>query len=254
METDLQIKNQQGEKLDTLVEGNEKANVTIIFVHGFATDKHETACYFDDLAGALKNNFRIVRFDLSGCGKSEGKTEDVNYAKHAQDLETIIGFTRKNYPGKIYILAQSMGCFVTALLAPDGIEKTIFTGIPNSDTKYIVERLKKRFGSRPGAKIDLQGVSLFPRSTGALQKIGASFWQVLLNLNPIEKVKSYAKKTKLVIFHPLQDEVVGPDYQKEYDNIAGVATYWINGDHSFKKKEDRHELIKLIAEFFYSPL
>lgn len=246
----LKLKNKHQEKLDVWVEGNSKAQTTIIFVHGFATDKHETADYFDDLSKALGKQFKIVRFDLSGCGKSEGKTEDINYQKHAQDLNSVLEFVRNSYFGKVYIFAQSMGCYVTSLLNPDGINKTIFTGLPNSNTRFLAERLKKRFGGRPGAIIDREGISVFPRSTGKLQRIGPSFWQYLSNLNPLKKVEQYSKKTNLLVIYGNQDEILENQYLKEYEGIPGVRVEWINGNHSFTDKKERNNLIKLVQSFF----
>ncbi len=246
----LKITNKKGERLDTLIEGNEKSTTTVIFVHGFATDKHETAHYFDDIAKKLKGSFRIVRFDLSGCGKSEGRTEDIDYEKHADDLESVIHYIKKIFPGYIFILAQSMGCFITALLNPKGIKKTVFTGLPNSNTKFIADRLISRFGTRPSGHIDFEGMSIFPRSSGANQKIGPSFWKVLFDLNPVEKVKNFAKNTKLLVIHPRQDEIVGSQYLSEYAAIPDITIIKMDGDHSFKNLEDRKKLIDQIQQFF----
>src|SRR3990167_11225559 len=71
-----QIINPYGERLDALVEERDRASATVIFVHGFGTDKHESDRYFDDLSFGLQKNFRIVRFDLSACGKSDGRLEE----------------------------------------------------------------------------------------------------------------------------------------------------------------------------------
>lgn len=244
------ISNKNNELLDVWVEGNEKSEKTIIFVHGFATDKHETAGYFNGLVKALENKFRIIRFDFSGCGESEGKLEEKDYEKWSEDLSVVADYVRDNFQGDVYIFAQSMGCFVTALLSPSGIKKTVFTGVPNNNTQYIIESLFLRFGKKPGGKIDFQGISLLPRSTGKTQKIGPSFWEVIKNLKPKETVEAYSKKTDLMIIHPKQDEVVGNQFLKEYSKIPGVKIKWLDGDHSFSKPEDRSKLIFEIERFF----
>ncbi|KKP67481.1 MAG: hypothetical protein UR68_C0010G0015 [Candidatus Roizmanbacteria bacterium GW2011_GWA2_35_19] len=246
----IKISNKENELIDAWVEGNEKSEITIIFVHGFATDKHETGCYFDDTTDDLKEKIRIIRFDFSGCGKSEGKLENKNYLKWSEDLDCVITYTKSNYSGSIYIFAQSMGCFVTALLSPINIEKTIFSGLPNSDTKYIGERIVSRFISRPGGKLDYKGTSLFPRSNGQKQKIGASFWKTLFDFNPAEKVNEFSKKTNLMIIHPQQDEIVGNEYLEKYSQIPGVIIKKLNGDHSFSKPKDRNKLTKTAKKFF----
>lgn len=114
----LKINNLTGEKLDVLIEGNLQAKTTVIFVHGFAVDKHETAVYFDDLVIVFGNNYRIIRFDFSGCGESEGNLEEKDYEKWADDLKIVVDYVKKTYKGSLYIFAQSMGCFVIALANP----------------------------------------------------------------------------------------------------------------------------------------
>jgi len=244
------ILNSHNEKLDTLVEGNEESSTTIVMAHGWGTDKHETAGQFDDIALGLIDTYRVVRFDFSGFGKSEGKTEDFDYKKSAEDLNSILEYIKETYKGEIYIIAQSMGCFITALLNPKGVKKTILMGIPNSNTEYIIERLTKRITSRSGGSVNLNGLSTVPRSSGEVQTFGPSFWKVLREFMPIESITNLAKSTKLLIIHPLQDNVVGLEFQKEYDVIPHIKIEWINGDHSFKKQDDRKVLIEKIKQFF----
>lgn len=250
MNISCKVRNPSNEQLDVLIEGNDASTITVIMAHGLGVDKHETSGMFDDIAKALGDSYRVVRFDFSGFGKSEGKTEDFDYHKHARDLDSIIHYVKKTYGGTLYLIAQSMGTFVTSLLNPQGIQKTIFTGIPNSDTKYITDRLIARFTSKPGAHIDLMGISLIPRSSGAIQKFGPQFWKTLAEFSPVPAVTAFAKNTDLLILHPLQDDVVGPEFQKEYDTIQDVKIEWINGDHSFKNSQDRHYLIERIKTFF----
>ena len=250
MDTSPIIANSKNERLDVLVEGNETSAITVIMVHGIGTDKHETAGLFDDISSSLTDTFRVIRFDFSGFGLSEGKTENFDYVKHAEDLKVIINYTKKTFGGSVYIIAHSMGTFITALLNPEGVSKTVFSGIPNSDTKYIIQRLLDRFATRAGTHIDQNGISLIPRSSGVVQKWGAKFWKTLGEFKPVGAVSQYAKNTDLLIIHPKQDDVVGSEYQKEYDSIPNIQIEWINGDHSFKRLEDRSVLIEKIKDFF----
>lgn len=246
------IKNNLGEKLDTWVEepiGDVKASV--VMVHGFGTSKHETAEYFDDISLALTNhNFRVVRFDLSGYGNSEGREEDACYSKHVLDLKCILNWVKSNFKSPIYIFAQSMGCWVTSLANPDGISKTIMTGVPNSNPEIVVTRVKDRFGSRPGAILNLDGVSLLPRSTGKIQKIGSQFWLDIKNIKPAKIVEDYSKKTELLIVHWESDEIIGKDYLDEYDKISSLKSIWLPGDHSVTKPSDRQNFIQKMLSFY----
>lgn len=244
------ILNPHHEKLDILAEGNENSAITVVMVHGLGTDKHETCGMFDDIAHALINDYRVVRFDFSGFGKSEGKMEDFDYIKHANDLKSVLSFVKKTYDQTVYIIAQSMGCFVTSLLNPQGVTKTVFMGIPNSNTEYIIDRFTKRFTAKPGGIVNFEGISLVPRSTGVIQRIGPTFWKILREFKPIQAVGEFSKHTNLLIIHPKQDDVVGPEFQEDYDAIPNIKVEWINGDHSLKKPEDRSVLIEKIKTFF----
>ena len=247
-----EIRNPHGEKLDTWVEIPESdIKATVIMVHGFGTDKHETAGYFDDISRALVNNqYRVVRFDFSGYGSSEGKQEDNCYIKEVEDLNSILSWVKAAYTEPMYIFAQSMGCWVTALANPDDISKTIMTGVPNSNPQVVVDRVKSRFGSRQGAKLDLASISLIPRSTGKIQKIGPQFWQDLLSLHPVEIIKAYSQKTKLFIVHWNNDEIIGKDFLKEYDAIPGIKIEYLPGTHSVINPEDRNNFIGKMLEFY----
>lgn len=244
------IFNALNERLDTWVEkqgGSIRA--TIVMVHGFGTDKHETAHYFDDVSTTMiDKNFRVVRFDFSGYGRSEGRQIDASYSKHVGDLNAVLDYARI-YSDPIYIFAQSMGCFVVALASPSDIAKTIMTGIPNHSPEYLIKRFISRFQSRQGAKMDLNSISLLPRSTGEVQKIGPQFWRDIESLKPLEIVQSYASKTNLMIVHWNQDEIIGTDFVKEYDKLPGVHSLWLNGNHSVTNPDDRQQFAHHMLDF-----
>lgn len=247
------IKNQKNEKIDTWVEWDDekqpKANV--VMVHGFGTDKHETAGYFDDISSALvENNYRVIRFDFTGYGLSEGEQRDACYTKHIGDLRAVLEHTTNQYPEDCYIFAQSMGCFVTAMASPDGIKKTLMTGIPNADTSLIINRVVERFGTRPGAKLDLSGVSLLPRSTGKIQEIGTQFWSDIKSLKPVKVVQEFAKKTQLLIVSWKSDEIIGKETIEMYDQISELTHIYLPGDHSVTNPEDRQNFINKMLEFY----
>ena len=116
--TELFINNPRNEQLHTLIEGQPDADTTIIFVHGFGTNKDEGENLFADVSQALNKRFRTIRFDFSGYGQSQGRQEDVDLNKQAEDLAAVLEYTRHNYSGQINILAHSMGTYV-ACLSPE---------------------------------------------------------------------------------------------------------------------------------------
>lgn len=235
--------------LSVWVEGDETASHTVVLVHGFGTNKHETARYFDDLVAALGQTYRVVRFDFAGLGDSEGTLSTMTYERQAEELRVVLEWVHQQFPGQISIVAQSMGCFITALCCPDMIERTVFTGIPNIHTEQIVDRIAKRFARKPESVVNIQGVSKILRSSGEMQTIHPDFWQSILRFKPLEKVAAYAAKTKLLIIHPNQDDVVGTDDLEGYSELNNVQVRHLDGDHSFTKPDDRGRVIAEIKQW-----
>ena len=244
-----EVRNKFGEKIDTLVEGKMDADTTVVFVHGNGTDKNEGGNLFVDIANGLADKFRIVRFDFTGFGKSEGKQEDVDFKKEAGDLESVLDYVRQNFPGKINIIAHSMGTTVTSMLLPEGINDVVYTGISGTDRFADIERTQRKIISRGGV-VDEGGISLYPRTAGGVQKVGPSFWKIRREFDYVKALREYVYRTNLVVFKPMQDDVVGNDGFEEYKNIKGMKHVELNGSHGFSNPQDRQELIRRIKEFF----
>ncbi|TAK95367.1 alpha/beta fold hydrolase [Patescibacteria group bacterium] len=241
---EISIKNKFGEKLDAVVEGRMDADTTVVFVHGLGTSKDENGL-FVDIAASLADKFRIVRFDFSGYGKSEGRQEDVDFHKQAEDLESVLKYVRQNYSGQINILAHSMGTSVVSLLSPEGITKTIYSGIPSTDYLDSMARMKDRISSR-GGTVNEAGISFYPRKDGAVQKIGPTFWRVRREFDPVVALRKYAPQTQLTIFKSLQDEITGNEGFAAYKDMKELNYMEVNGTHGFSDPADRQAVIKII--------
>ncbi|MCD6229915.1 MAG: hypothetical protein J7K00_03870 [Candidatus Diapherotrites archaeon] len=128
------------------------------------------------------------------------------------------------------------------------IKKTVFTSIPNSDTGFIIDQLKKRIVSN-GGRINEDRLTFYPRTSGVVQVMGRDFWRTLRQFEPVEYVEELGSKTDLILFKPNQDEVLADKYYEEYEHLKNAKYVKIDGDHNFKKKEDRKNLFKQIKEF-----
>ncbi len=244
------VKNSSDELLDVLIEGNPESENLLLFVHGFGTNKDEGGNLFVDIAQVFSDDFQIVRFDFSGYNLSEGKPEEGSLTKYARDLQSVWNFIDDRFHGKSrYIIAHSLGTFVTSLASLDGIEKAVFTGIPNADTVMMVHRIQERIREKGGV-VKTNGISIYPRSSGQVYKVGAEFWNSLMQFHPIDSISRVAHKTKLMIIRPLEDEIVGNEFVEEYKEIPWLSLVEIHGDHNFTKLDDREYLIYKIASFF----
>lgn len=242
------IKNKNGEKIDTLVEGNADADDLIIFVHGFGTNKHEGQNLFDDEALALKDDFLLIRYDVSGFGNSEGNSVDYTLQKAACDLETILIYARKNYPNKtMHSIAHSMGTFITSYLLPSNIKNIIFTGLPNASGSFVAQRIQERIVEK-GGEVNPDGISVYHRTDGSTQQIGSALWKSLEEFDPAEASKKLSQKTNLTLFKPMQDHITGNDGYEAYQAIKTLTYVELDGDHSFGDEKDREVLIKNIRK------
>jgi len=249
MNKKLNIKNIFGEKLDLLLEGDDESPHLIVFVHGWGTDKDEGFASFLEFADYLKNDFFIIRFDLSGYGASEGEDFEFQFQKAAGDADSVIRYAREHYPEKdISIIAHSLGTFVVSLLSPSNVHKTVFTSIPNSNPKFISEQLVGRIIAK-GGKVDKEGISIYPRTAGGVQKIGKNFWRTLESFKPAKFIEELGAKTDLIIFKPMQDEVLENKYFEEYKELKNARYIEVDGDHNFKKREDRANLFNQVKAF-----
>jgi alpha/beta superfamily hydrolase len=247
------LSNQQSEKLDVLIEDVQNPQATVVMAHGVGTDKHETDGQFDDIAKALlENNFRVVRFDFAGFGQSEGKSEDFDLKKGGTDLQAVIDWVRNNFAGDIYLVAQSMATAITCFHQPKHIIKTVFTAHVNPYD--LVSGIKHRIKSRPGGLVDEAGISIYPRSSGQVQKFGPTFWLTLRSLDFMTNLKQFAATTDLLIIRPKQDEIVLLNDQQLnlFRNQTAFKYVEIDGDHSFRGKAVRETLIDHILQHFQS--
>ena len=247
---ELKVKNIFGEDLDVLIEGNEKANDIIIFVHGFGTDKNEGFSSFLDASKFFQKDYLIIRYDMSGYGGSGGEQKEFQFQKAAGDLDFIIRFVKRKYPDKtLNIFAHSLGTFVTVILSPEHIRKTVFTGAINTDLKLITKKLEERILAK-GGLVKKDDISVYPRTSGTVQLIGKDFWRTLENIDFATLLKEFSEKTDLLVVKAKQDEIVGSDLSFDaYKKIPTLIYEEMNGDHNFTNSQDREELNKRIKRF-----
>lgn len=251
MNRNLKIPNHQGELLDVLIEGNQNSNKLAILVHGFGTNKHEHGL-FDSLAHTLTPDFLTIRFDFSGYGNSEGDQIEVNYEKQTKDLKAIITLIDTQYPEKgKNIIAMSMGCYVTSILKPTNINKSVLLSIPNQETHSLNNFIQQRIINK-GGSIDEEGISIYPRTHGEDQQIGPSFWRVMQQLNPLKEITKFSTMTDMLIIHPKYDEIVASNHVQAYRQINTAQFLEVPGDHSYSQPSDRKNVVEIISQFLQS--
>ncbi len=108
----------------------EKTAALIIF-HGFGGDLgYEEGNLYELISQKARAcGVTAVRFDFSGCGKSQGRFEDMDVLREILDAITILQYVRSlPYITDIYLLGHSQGGVIAGMLAglyPDIVKKLI---------------------------------------------------------------------------------------------------------------------------------
>lgn len=244
----LQIKNQQGESLDTKIDGNEESGKIAIFVHGFGSLKDERGL-FTDIISVISNKYLTISFDASGWGQSEGKQEESSFVKHGQDLGSVINWATTQYPNhELNIIAHSGGVHATLSLNPVNIHKAVFSALSHSNGWVTLAYLEKRLLEK-GGTLNPEGISIFPRSDGTQSKLGPTFWSCLKDLDTISILHNFAKNVQVLAIHPQSDEIVSTKSVQAYRQLKNIQYLELPGNHAYTNRKDRSYLTKVIKTF-----
>src|SRR3989338_7509397 len=67
----------------------------VVLVHGFYGDRDEHGMFVSFAEKLTEHGFLVYRFDLSGCGESEGEYSKTTLTKLAEDVRAILDFIKK---------------------------------------------------------------------------------------------------------------------------------------------------------------
>ena len=241
------IRNSRNEILETLVVYPEEGyDETVVFVHGFGADLNENGNLIKDMVNLFQPGFRCIQFSFSGYGKSEGRQEDVTIEKMKGDLRSILSFAMK--PGKkVRILAHSLGALVTTEVATrENCSQLILTSPSNIYPVRTIKRIQDRIVFA-GGELNENGISIYPRTSGEVQRVGADFWKELKTVAFADKLHLLSLDIDVRIFVPSGDEVVKQEGLSFFDQKQ-IWHKVLPGDHNFMDKEEREDLFDEILK------
>jgi hypothetical protein len=213
----------------------------LIYSHGFGVRKDDNGL-LNDVADHLPD-FKSVLFDYNEFDEAQNTLTIKPLSVQAEILSNVIEKTRATYPlARIDLICHSQGAIVAALAKPKGITKTIFLA-PAFDIS--IERRLPRYAKKPGAEINLEGISRVPSSNGLIRLIPAEYWRELKDIDPFDLYNSFAEQTELSIVKANQDQIVtSVDLTKLSSKIKVIS---IDGNHGFGGA-DRPKLIQTIKD------
>ena len=199
----------------------------VIYSHGFGVQKDDRGL-FTDIANAMPGSIHIM-FNYNKIGAKKNQLTVAPFYKQRDKLAKIISEAKDKHPKRqINLICHSQGCITAALLNPEGINKTLFLAPPATlNTQKTIER----FGKRPGAVVNTNGVSSFPRRDGSTTLIPPDYWPSREDIVPIQLYNELSKNTELVIVNADHDEVLE---DKDFSGLMHtISLIGVDSPHDF---------------------
>lgn len=228
----------------------------VVFVSGLGMTMHEWNNSFDEIAqrlvavGILTVQFTFPIFD------AKEKCRELALGKRGEIVEGALSWVRKRsdvQKERIGIVAQSYGA--ATLLGADigGIRTLLLVSGAYFPLKSIARVYREK-----GVRINYEGDTSLPRSSGENTTVGKEFWKDIKTFDDI----AHAKKLRLPVFmvHGDRDSKIPvSDAQKVFDAIPGKhkkLKIFKGGDHGITDvpRPMREEFLALVTDWFTKTL
>lgn len=237
-----------GLKLYGLLEGTTtlENDRVVILMHGFKGDLgYDENKILPVVAHALNQaGLPTLRFDFAGCGKSDGKFEDMTVLSELLDGMKVIDFVRQTVKAKhIYLFGHSQGGVVASMLAAyyrDVIEKLVLiaTAVTLKDDALV--------GECQGSRYDPNHIPEFVMVGGF--KVGGDYFRTAQLLPIYETAQHFAGPALLI--HGTADQIVSPEATRKYHVIMPQSVlHLIDGEGHMFNGPHRPEVVKLVTDF-----
>ncbi|MFH1649769.1 MAG: alpha/beta fold hydrolase [Candidatus Woesearchaeota archaeon] len=234
--------NIRGEKLAGILNMPKKQKGAVMLIHGFCADKETN--FFPKLAQKLfEQNYAVLRFDLSGYGKSEGKFENTTYQKHYQDTEAALTVLRLKAPYPVHVIGHSMGAAMGLRLARNhSIASLVMIGPPFVAKSHSMA--KKAEAALKGSYVE------FTDFFGNKRKLKNDFFLSTFDWDMSDDAKYCTTPTCTII--GLEDKAVSVSAallatkaMKCEHKFVGIK----KADHYFAKPQDEKKLIDEVSKW-----
>ncbi|KKU78396.1 MAG: hypothetical protein UY04_C0039G0007 [Parcubacteria group bacterium GW2011_GWA2_47_7] len=203
-------------------------NHIVIFSHGFGVRKDGRGLFTDIAAGLPQ--VKSVLFDYNEFDEQKNTLTIPPFSENSKRLDEIISREKKMNPNAVIdIVTHSQDAVIDALLSPTSIRRTIFIAPPLS---WNIEKSLARYKKVLGAKINMSGVSILPRSDGSTTIIPREYWEERDRIvSPIALYNAVAETTDLIIIYANQDSILSDEVTSGLSsNIRNIR---LDGDHDF---------------------
>lgn len=247
LQQQIQFLNVAGEKLaGTFHVPAKNSRHGIILGHCFTCSRHTTI--LRDLSLALVDEgFKVLRFDFSGNGQSEGNFSESLYSKQVDDIKAASTFMSAQGASWIGLAGHSMGALV-ALLAASEMDKvkavcTLAANASALKTNHFLSREQIE-------ELQLTGRVHFI-SRGRNLQLREAFFADAEQYDLPSIVASLAQP--LLVVHGDMDEIIPVENAYRLYQLKRVNTELAiipGADHMFSQDEHRQEVVQRVAQWF----
>ena len=218
----------------------------VIFSHGFGGDM--TFHLFEPLIKNLNQiGIGVLRFDFNGCGKSEGKFEDMTVPNEIDDLINVIAYVRQlSVTKNISLLGHSQGGVVTsmasgrcgfpqiecevllsaaAVLRDDALRGMTHGG--HFDPWHLYDESYPVSGSKNIGRAYIQSAMTLPIYETAAKYTGPAL--IINGMADIVVPYTYAERYHTVLINSSIQLIPGENHTYNYspDYVIGIVTEWL---------------------------
>jgi len=215
----------------------------VIYSHGFGVQKDDLGL-LTDIAESI-SEIESVLFDYYEVDLTQNKIFICPISSQVNKLNQVIKDVKlKNPEAIIDLIAHSQGTMVAAMARNKSIRKSILL---SSVFDMGLQRTLTRYNTKPGVKIDLEGISEIPSLSGStLTKIiPKEYWQERLKIKVFDEYNELIKNTEVIAIEAKQDQLL-PKVSMD-DLNPGMRFISLDGDHNFNAP-NREDLIKTIRD------
>jgi len=213
----------------------------VVFSHGFGVQKDDRGL-LSSIAEALPE-VETVLFDYFQVDEIEKTLTTCPFSMQIKKLKQVIAVARLASPeATIDLVCHSQGTIIAALARPEEIRKAILLA-PSFDLG--IERTVDRYQFKPGADINLEGVSKLPALDGLTRIVPAQYWQERREVKPFPEYNALVEKAEVIVIEAKQDEIQPKVDLKELS--PKIKLIPLDGDHGFSGSA-RQPLIDIIRK------
>lgn len=238
------ILNNENEKLLVEVFAPKKEKSTIVFCHGITgcrKGRTMSDSYLQELAKLLMGRgYKVVLFDFSGHGESEGKDFDVTLTKSTSELEVVLANERVDLKN-VNFLAFSYGAAVLANYLSKHTEVDPKSMVFYSPCLFPLESCFLNADSIFGKDIvkEYQSGNLAKNGFAVVGAKGFKFGSKMID-SCKDFTPEYLKKfaSKILVLSGKQDVILNTKYNDRFCKKLKIDNIYLNASHSLFEEID----------------